>query len=241
MQSIKWRCGPEPVKYQLPMEKTFAQTNAAIARYAIETFQPQDEVLKEIITRAAAAGLPDIHVSPMDGLHLEVIARSIGAKKIVEIGTLAGYSGVCLARALPKDGKFFTFEYEAKHAKIAAETFQIAGIAHQTEIFIGAAIENLKKIESQGPFDLIFIDADKISYPAYLEWAATHLRVGGIVLADNTFAFGMIANTNIDPKSEMAPNVNALRKFNQTAATDKRFRSTILPTGEGLTMAVKVN
>jgi len=223
------------------MEKTFAQTNAALARYAIETFQPQDDVLNEILKRASSAGLPDIHVSPMDGLHLEVIARAIGAKKIVEIGTLAGYSGVCLARALPKDGKLFTFEYEPKHVQIAAETFKKADAEHQVEIFIGTAIENLKKIESQGPFDLIFIDADKISYPAYLDWAANHLRIGGVVLADNTFAFGMIANTNIDPQSEMAPNVNALRKFNQQAASSKRFRSTILPTGEGLTMAVKLH
>src|ERR1700722_18082701 len=119
------------------MSKSFSQTSEAVGQYVIETFHPEDAALLEIRKRADEEGLPDIHVGPMDGLHLEVIARSIGAKKIVEIGTLAGYSGVCLARALPKDGKLYCFEYEFKHAKVSLESFKKAGFEKQVEIHVG--------------------------------------------------------------------------------------------------------
>ncbi len=221
------------------MSKSFSQTNEAVGRYVIETFHPEDAVLLEIRKRAAQEGLPDIHVGPMDGLHLEVIARSIGAKKIVEIGTLAGYSGVCLARALPPDGKLYCFEYEPKHAEVSFESFKKAGFENQVEIHVGAALEQLPKIEAQGPFDLVFIDADKPAYPAYLEWAMKHLRVGGVFLGDNTFSGGLAADAanETGPKAER---VKAIREFNRMAATDLRFRSTVIPTGEGLTMGVKI-
>lgn len=217
------------------MVKTFAQGNEEIERYAEETFEPEDAILKEIRKRASDSGLPDIHVSPMDGLHLEVIARAAGTKKAVEIGTLAGYSGICIARALPQDGCLFTFEFEPRHAEVAAESFKKAELSQKVQIFIGPALENLKKIESQGPFDFVFIDADKVSYPAYLEWTAKNLRAGGVFLADNTFAFGKIA----DKESQIA-DVKALREFNHQAAHHTHLRSTILPTGEGLTFGVKI-
>lgn len=215
--------------------KHFSNSSPEIEEYVEGVFQPKDPILSEIRVRAAQAGLPDIHVGNMDGLHLEVLARSMGAKKIVEIGTLAGFSGVCLARALPPGGKLYTFEFEPKHAEVARESFQRAGLAEKVEIFVGPAVDNLKKIEKEGPFDLVFIDADKPSYPAYFEWSVAHLRKGGAMLADNTFAMGEIAL----PKPNSS-RIEALRRFNSMCATDPRLRSTILPTSDGLTFSVRI-
>lgn len=221
------------------MEKSFGQNDPKILRYFEETFAPEDTVLHEIRARAEQAGLPPIHVGESDGLHLEVLTRAMGARRVVEIGTLAGYSGVCLLRGMPAGGVLYTFEYEPKHAEVARETFARTGLSHQVRLHVGPALENLRKIEAEGPFDLVFIDADKVSYPQYLAWAARNLRVGGSVLADNTFAWGMIADQRFDdPEDEAA--AKALREFNGHAARGRVFRSTILPTGEGLTLAVKV-
>lgn len=222
------------------MNKDFAiAAQDKISDYVQRVFQPEDSFLADVRKRAEAAGLPPIHVGRMDGLHLEVLVRAFGARKTVEIGTLAGYSGVCLARAMGPAGKLYTFEYEPKHAEVARETFRKASVANQIELFVGPAIENLPKIEAQGPFDLVFIDADKVSYPRYLKWAADHLRVGGVVLGDNTFAWGTIADDRFDdPETEAS--ARALQAFNRDAAQGGRFRSTILPTGEGLTVAVKI-
>jgi caffeoyl-CoA O-methyltransferase len=215
--------------------KNYSQTSSEIESYVERVFHPKDPVLNEIRERASLAGLPDIHVGDMDGLHLEVLARAIGAKKIVEIGTLAGFSGVCLARALPPGGKLYTFEFKQEHADVALESFRKAGLADRVEIFVGPAVEKLKEIEKDGPFDIVFIDADKPSYPAYFEWAVSHLRKGGAILADNTFAMGEIASDK--PNSAR---VEALRRFNAMCASDPRLRATILPTSDGLTFAVRI-
>jgi caffeoyl-CoA O-methyltransferase len=122
---------------------------------------------------------------------------------------------------------------------VARETFEKAGIAGQVELHVGPALDNLARIEAAGPFDLVFIDADKVSYPRYLAWAGEHLRVGGIVLGDNTFAWGGIADERFDDAEEEAA-VKALREFNRVVAAGGRFRATLLPTGEGLTLGVKV-
>ena len=220
------------------MSKLFGQNDPRIVEYFEKEFAVHDPVLDEIRDRAGRAGLPNIHVAVTDGLHLEVLTRAFGAKKVVEIGTLAGYSGVCILRALPKDGKLYTFEFETAHADVARETFKKAGASDRVELRVGAAIEKLPEIEKQGPFDLVFIDADKTSYPAYFEWAAKNLRSGGAILADNTFAWNQITDTTFED-DETRDAIFALREFNRLAAHDPRFRSTILPTGEGLTLAVK--
>ncbi len=217
------------------MPKSYSGSNVKIEKYVTKLFKPQDAVLLEIVRRAAKEGLPPIHVSPTDGLHLEVITRAIGAKKAVEIGTLAGYSGINIVRGLAHPGKLYTFEFSDHHARVARKSFEKAGLSKRVEIFVGPALKNLKVIEAKGPFDLVFIDADKEGYPGYLDWAAKNLRVGGVVLGDNTFAWG-----KIDDSRTKEPNVRALQKFNRVAATSKRFRSTILPTGEGLTFGVKI-
>lgn len=222
------------------MDKDFSsQGSAAIAEYVVKTFQPEDERLRETRLRTIEAGLPAIQVGLMDGLHLEVIALAAGAKRAVEIGSLGGYSAIHLARALGPGGKLFCCEYSAKNAGIARESCARAGVSDRVSILVGPALETLPQLEKEGPFDLVFIDADKVNYPAYLAWAAEHLRVGGVVLGDNTFAFGMIADEKFDSKEDEA-SVTALRAFNREMASSGRFRSTLLPTGEGLTFGVKV-
>lgn len=221
------------------MKKFSAEVGSEVIGFVEKTFHPEDPVLTEIIARSAERGLPQIHVSPMDGLHLEVLARASGARKIVEIGTLAGYSGVCLARALPENGLLYTFDADRKHMDVANESFEKAGVLEKVKTFIGPAIQNLPKINADGPFDLVFVDADKASYPAYLAWAAENLRVGGLLIADNTLAWGMLADEKFE-NTEDEETVRALQRFNREISQNGRFRATLLPTGEGLTLGVKI-
>jgi caffeoyl-CoA O-methyltransferase len=221
-----------------PEVKGFGQGDPALARWAEEVFAPEDDVLREIRARAARQGLRPIHVGAMDGLHLEVLARSAGARRAVEIGTLAGYSGVCLLRGMPRDGVLHTFELDPRHAEVARESFRRAGVLARVGIHVGPALERLREIEAEGPFDLVFVDADKAGYPAYLAWAEEHLRVGGIVLADNAFGFGHVGEPGY--RGEDAAAVASLGHFAERLARGGRFRSTMLPTAEGLAMGVKL-
>lgn len=217
-----------------PEEKGFGQADPALTRWAENVFAPEDAVLMEIRERGVREGLPAIAVGRFDGLHLEVLARAAGAVKAVEIGTLGGYSGVCILRGLGPRGFLHTFEFEPLHARVAQESFEKAGLAGQVRIYQGPALRRLKEIEGQGPFDLCFIDADKAGYPAYLDWAAEHLRVGGMVLGDNAFGWGGVANDGGEP------GIEAIKLFNQRLASGGRFRATMIPTAEGLAMGVKL-
>jgi len=219
------------------MNKPFGNGDPELAGYVAQVFAPEDEVLREIRQRSAAAGLPDIQVAALDGLHLEVLARINGARRAVEIGTLGGYSGVALMRGMGDDGRLDTFELEAKNADVARESFRRAGVADRVRIHVGNAVERLSDIEAEGPFDLVFIDADKLAYPAYLAWAARNLRRGGIVVADNAFLFGDVVR---EPAGERAPAIRAMHAFHEALARGGDFRSTVLPTGEGLALGVRL-
>ncbi len=221
-----------------PPVKEFGQASLAIAAWAEEVYAPEDAVLREIRERSMAGGLPPIQVGRMDALHLEVIARASGARRAVEIGTLGGYSGVCLLRGMGDEGVLDTFELEPHHAAVARASFERAGFAARARIHLGPALERLRDVEGSGPFDLVFVDADKGGYPAYLAWAEEHLRVGGVLLADNAFGFGHVHEkgyAGVDARA-MAP----LRRFNERLARGGRFRATVLPTAEGLCFGVKV-
>ncbi len=221
-----------------PPVKAFGQDSEALAAWAESVYRPEDDVLREIRERSDAAGLPPIAVGRFDGLHLEVLARACGARKAIEVGTLGGYSGVCLLRGMGDRGFLHTFEHEPRHAEVARESFVRAGVAGRVEIHVGEAAERLRDVEGQGPFDLVFVDADKLGYPAYLAWAEEHLRVGGIVLADNTFGFGHVHEAR--PAGESAEAMAALRRFSERLAAGGRFRATMLPTAEGLSLGVKL-
>jgi caffeoyl-CoA O-methyltransferase len=215
--------------------KGFGATDPRIPPYVETLLEPEDDVLREIRARSTAAGLPPIAVGPFDGRHLEVLARMCGARRIVEIGTLGGYSGTCLARALPPDGRLHTFELEPRHAVVASESFQRAGVAPKVTIHVGPALAGLAGIEQDGPFDLVFIDADKAGYPAYLAWAAEHLRVGGTVIADNVFRRAAFPLQGDPPDA-----ATGIRRFNESLARSGRFRATMLPLEDGFAVGVKV-
>lgn len=221
-----------------PPVKGFGQGDPALAAWAASVYRPEDEALREIRERCAAAGLPPIHVGPFDGLHLEVLARLAGARRAVEIGTLGGYSGLCLLRGMGPSGLLHTFELEPARAEIARATFERAGVAARARIHVGPALERLGDAEGDGPFDLVFVDADKTGYPAYLAWAERHLRVGGVLLADNTFGFGHVHEER--PAGESPEAMAALRTFSERLARGGRFRATLLPTAEGLSLGVKL-
>ncbi len=219
-----------------PEEKGFGQGSPDLARWAERVFHPEDDVLVEIRARSVAAGLPPIAVGRMDGLHLELLARAAGARRAVEIGTLGGYSGVCLLRGMP-DGHLDTFELEPRNAEVARASFEKAGVAARVRIHVGPAADKLREIEAEGPFDLVFIDADKTGYPTYLSWAEEHLRVGGVVLLDNAFGWGDV----VDPaRADNPQSVRALAECAERLGRGGRWRATMLPTEEGLAFGVKV-
>ncbi|HEV8325418.1 MAG TPA: O-methyltransferase [Myxococcota bacterium] len=219
------------------MAKSFGQADLRLGDWVERMYRPEDAVLREIRERSAAAGLPDIQVGALDGLHLEVLARAVGARRAVEIGTLGGYSGVCLMRGMTPDAVLHTFELEEANAAVARESFRRAGFATRTHVHVGAALDHLAEVEGDGPFDLCFIDADKVSYPAYLAWAERTLRSGGLCIADNAFLFGEVID---EPHGERAPVIRAMQDFHERLAHGGRFRATLLPTGEGLAVGVKV-
>lgn len=221
------------------MNKSFsAELNARTTDLLLSQFQPEDEVLKKVRENHLEYGLPEIYVGQMDARHLEVFTRMCGAKKIVEIGTLGGYSGVCLARALPEDGKLYTFDLQEKHVQAAEKAFQLAGVQNKVKQFQGAALRILPEIEKEGPFDLVFVDADKHNYINYGKWAEKHLRPGGVLLADNTLGFGLLTATEFTDKDEKEM-VDGIREYNAWISKNRSFKSTFLPTGEGMILSVK--
>jgi caffeoyl-CoA O-methyltransferase len=221
-----------------PGEKPFGQGDPALSRWVERTYEPEDRILAEIRARSIVEGLPAIAVGKMDGLHLEVLARIASARKAVEIGTLGGYSGVCLLRGMGEGGFLHTFDISEKHAEVARESFRKAGVDKRVRVHIGKALELLPAIESEGPFDLCFIDADKTGYPAYLEWAHKNLRLGGVVIGDNAFAFGGVVKDDV-PETDRE-GVLAVKRFNEELARSGRFRATMIPTSEGLAVGVRV-
>jgi predicted O-methyltransferase YrrM len=167
-----------------------------VDRYLNSTLIPADAQLEAALAANAEAKLPSIDVSPTQGKFLHMLARIHGARRILEIGTLGGYSTIWLARALPVDGNLISMEFNPKHAKVAGENVARAGLSEQVEIRVGAAADSLAKLDDEGenPFDMIFIDADKPNNPVYLEWAMKLSRKGTVIVVDNVIRDGEIAD-----------------------------------------------
>lgn len=201
-------------------------------QYITGFFAEEDAVLKHIQAEAQRHELPRISIQAHEGRLLQFLAQMIGAKRILEIGTLAGYSAVWLARALPDDGKLITLEVSSKHAAIARAHFDYAGLSHKVDVRQGQAMDLLRKLEHEAPFDMVFIDADKVSYGEYLNWAANHIRIGGLISAHNAFRNGQI----FDPQSL---DDKAMVEFNRQLAKDERLNSFILAIGDGLAVALR--
>lgn len=219
------------------MNKPFGNDDPRLESYVARLYGPEDAVLREIRDRSTREGLPDIQVAALDALHLELLVRASGVRRAVEIGTLGGYSGVAIARGLLPGGRLDTCELEPLHARVAEESFRRAGVADRVRIHLGPALASLRGLEPEAPFDFVFIDADKEGYPAYLDWAARCLRPGGVLVADNVFAFGGLAEP-IGPQTEAS--VRAMDEFHRRVAGSGEFRATVLPTGEGLSLAVRM-
>jgi predicted O-methyltransferase YrrM len=196
-----------------------------VDRYIDGLFVPQDRALDEAIQSSVAAGLPQIHVSPAQGKLLYLLARLNGARRILELGTLAGYSTIWLARALPPDGRLLSLEVNDRHAALARTNLARAGVADRVEVLVGPALETLARLgeRREPPFDMVFIDADKPNYPGYLEWALRLTRSGSLILADNVVRAGAVLSPDTADD-----NAAGARAFNAALAADRRVDATIL-------------
>jgi caffeoyl-CoA O-methyltransferase len=197
---------------------------AEIDAYIEGLFAPPDEALEAALEESRRAGLPEIQVSPNEGKLLRLLAEMVGARRILEIGTLGGYSTIHLGRGLPEDGTLISLEIDEGHAEVARKNVERAGLAEKVEVRVGDARKLLAELaeNDEGSFDLVFIDADKGGYPEYLEWALRLSRPGSLILGDNTIWGGTI----IDPQDN---STRAIHDFNERLARDPRLSATILP------------
>ena len=203
------------------------ETWSAVDDYFCERFVPADPVLSDTLRASDAAGLPPHNVSPNQGKFLHLLAKLQGARKILELGTLGGYSTIWLARALPKDGLLVTLEANPTHAAVATANIARAGLSHVVDIRVGNAIDTLSTLASEGiaPFDFIFIDADKPNNPTYLEWSVALARPGTVIIGDNVVRNGAVADaTSTDP------NVMGIRQFCQLMTEHPRLSATAIQT-----------
>lgn len=200
---------------------------SAVDAYLEEKLVPVDPVLEETLRRSTAAGLPDIQVTASQGKLLYLLASSLGARRILEIGTLGGYSATWLARALPPDGRLVTLDVNPTHVEVARANLARAGLAARVDFRLGPALETLPKLlaEQQGPFDLVFIDADKPSTRAYFDWALKLSRPGSLIVVDNVVRRGELANA-----ASADPNVVGMRRLLDALAAEPRVSATGIQT-----------
>jgi caffeoyl-CoA O-methyltransferase len=210
---------------------------ARIDDYVEGRFAPQDEALEAAVRGSRRAGLPEIQVSPSEAKLLQLLAEMVGARRILEVGTLGGYSAIHFGRALPEGGELVSLEIDERHAEVARDNVDRAGLADKVEIRVGDARGLLARIaeNGEGPFDVVFIDADKEGYPEYLEWALRLTRPGSLILGDNTIRGGSVLN----PEDGSA---RATGEFNERIARDPRLSAILLPILreriDGLTIAL---
>ncbi len=201
------------------------QIESSIAR----AFAPEDDGLRNALTSAREAGLPEIQISPIQGKLLQVLAAACNAQKILEIGALGGYSGIWLARSLSTGGRLISLEISPEHAAVVRNSFEKAGVSDRAEVRVGRALDLLPHLESEAPFDLVFIDADKPPYPQYLEWALRLSRPGSIIVADNTIRGGKAFLPSEDDVLE------GVAEYNRRIASDPRLTSLLLAMDEDYT------
>ena len=199
----------------------------AVEQYISELLVGSDEILEGVLRASVQGGLPPINVSPNEGKLLHLLARIRGARNILEIGTLGGYSTIWLARAVPRDGRMITLVFNPTHAAVARANLAAAGLADVVELIEGRAIETLPRLAAagRGPFDMIFIDADKPSTVDYFDWALKLSRPGSVIVVDNVVRKGAI----VDPANHH-PDVEGIRRFNQRLAAEKRVSATAIQT-----------
>lgn len=206
-----------------------------IRNYITNLFADQDSALLRAGEEAIDKGLPPWGITPEEGRFLQFLVRTSGASKAVEIGSLGGYSGIWITRGLLPGGKLITLERDPNHARVARENFTAAGLDDRVEVRIGEARELLNSMSSEGPFDFVFIDADKIGYLDYFAWAAANVYIGGVIAAHNALRGGAVLDGNSSDES-----TRAVADLNRQVARDGGLISTIYPAGDGTLVAVKV-
>jgi predicted O-methyltransferase YrrM len=199
----------------------------AVENYLDKTLIPPDSALDAALADATAANLPAIQVASVHGKLLHLLARIMGARNILEIGTLGGYSTIWMARALPDGGRIVTLEADPKHADVAQKNFTRAGVADKVELRLGKALDTLPKVaaDGRGPFDMFFIDANKSNMPEYFEWSLKLARKGSVIIADNVVREGAV----LDAKSKDA-DIQGIRRFLEMVGKEKRVSGTALQT-----------
>lgn len=215
------------------MSEDSTTVNQQTFDYLAARTQGDDAFLGELKAAATRAGLPAIRIAPEQASFMQVLLRSAGAREVVEVGTLAGYSAITMARALPVGGRVRTLEIDPKHAAFAREWVGNSDVADRIVVLEGGGAELLPTFESQS-VDVVFLDADKAGYLAYLEEARRILKPGGLLLCDNALAFGQLF-----AKGEVEASVHAIRAFNDHLARDPDFQGVIVPIGDGLWVCVR--
>ena len=215
------------------MSEESTKVGAEHFRYIAEHTTREDVFLAELKKAATAAGIPPIWIAPEQASFMQILLRTAGAKEVVEVGTLAGYSAIVMAQALPAGGRVRTIEIEPKHAAFAREWAAKSNAAGKIEVHLGGGMDILPKFETHSA-DAAFLDADKRSYPKYLDQAVRIVRPGGLILVDNALAFGQLLDPN--PTDREVP---AVRAFNDLMAAREDLQSVIVPIGDGLWVGVR--
>jgi len=203
--------------------------DAAIVRFCDATHATPDAALASAFTAPRRENMPSIMVGLSEGQLLGLFARLVRAQRVVEVGTLAGFSAITLARGMTDDGHLWTIEHDPKHATVARGNIAAAGLAHRITVVEGDGVDCLARLEEHGPFDMVFVDADKARYDQYGRWARAHLREGGLLLMDNAYLFGRLM--------ESSPAAGAMRRAHEEAAA--HFHSVCIPTPDGLLLGIK--
>jgi caffeoyl-CoA O-methyltransferase len=206
-----------------------------IHEYLVSHGSPPDAVQRELIEETRKlGGISMMQIAPEQGAFMTVLARAIGARRAVEVGTFTGYSALCLARGLPDDGRLLCCDVSEEWTAVARRFWEKAGVAHKIELHIGPAVETLRALPAGESFDLAFIDADKPSYPVYYEEILGRLRPNGLILVDNVLWFGNVARPEVQDEQ-----TRHIRAFNDLAAADPRVEPVMLAIGDGLTLVRK--
>ena len=215
------------------MSETSTLISAEHFRYVAERTTPEDPFLADLRKAAAAEGIPQISIAPEQASFMQILLKLGGVRQVVEIGTLAGYSAIAMARALPSDGRVKTIEVDPKHAEFARRWVERSDVANRIEVLTGKGADLLPGFPTDSA-DAAFLDADKSGYPFYLKDCLRIVKKGGLIMADNAFAFGQL----FDPRPTDRE-VPAVRAFNDVMSRTKGLHGVIVPVGDGLWVAVK--
>ncbi|HYF04314.1 MAG TPA: O-methyltransferase [Patescibacteria group bacterium] len=205
-----------------------------ISTYLNQYFSAEDDFLKSLKREAAGAKIPEICISPEQGAFLQVFLKAMGARYVLEIGSLAGYSAITMARALPEDGKLIALELRPEYAEFIRRKAAEADLGHKIEVHSGDAKEFLKDFKPEFPFDFVFIDADKRSYVEYLALTLPLVRIGGVIAGDNALAWGEVGRENPSSKE-----VREIQEFNKALFSHPQLQVCMVPVGDGMAMGFK--